>query len=213
MIVPSLSKMYGDCIRSDGTRSPCDEFFRTIRPVLFRVSSRVAHQYNSPGEIEDLVQEISLKLIASSAAILRSLPADSTKALAYFSVLAANSARDCFRARAATKRGARTTISLDTSFANIVASLGLAADFDKNLLLTKIEEFLPPDRREQVVFRLYYRQGLTAMEISSLPALGLSCKGVESMILRITKRIRERLHNFKGDTKIVQGISKPASFP
>lgn len=61
------------------------------------------------------------------------------------------------------------------------------------MLISQIESFLPQDRREQVIFRLYYRQGLTAKEIASIPAFGLSVKGVESVILRITNQIRERI--------------------
>jgi RNA polymerase sigma-70 factor, ECF subfamily len=211
MAAPSLPKMYGDCIRAAGNHPSCDEFFRAVRPVLARVAARVAHQYNLPGEIDDLVQEISLKLVASGRAILHSLPSDSTQALAYFSVLAANSARDFFRARGAAKRGAGTTISLDIPLTAMAASLGAAGDLDKQLLLARIEEFLPEDRREQVVFRLYYRQGLTAREISSIPALALSVKGVESMIFRVTRGIRERLHSPRKDPEIVEWTSKPTS--
>ena len=126
--------------------------------------------------------------------------------------LAANSARDFFRTRGTAKRGGGATISLDTPSATILASLELAQDFDRSLLLASIEALLPADRREQIVFRLYYRQGLTAKEISSIPALDLSLKGVESMIFRITKQIRERLHDSEKRPGIAKSISKTASF-
>jgi len=176
MELPPISELYGDCIRSGGKHSACDEFFRTVQPVLRRVCWRVARQYDAPEDVDDLVQEVSLKLIASGTSILASLPARTEAALAYLSVLAANSARDFFRARRASKRGTQPAISL----------------YDRALLLTRIEENLPEDRREQVVFRLYYRQGFTAKEIADIPAMNLTTKGVESMIFRITRGIRLR---------------------
>ena len=205
----SLSQMYVDCIRAAGNHPACGEFFQTIRPTVFRIASRVAYQYSSPGDIDDVVQEISLKMIASGQSIVQSVPADSHAALAYFSVLAANSARDFFRARGATKRGRGSTVSMETVAAMAAGRLGIIHDFDRDLLLGRIEESLPPDRREQIVFRLYYRQGLTAKEISSIPALALSVKGVESMILRITKKIRERLQEPGKDSRTVEGVGKP----
>ena len=47
--------------------------------------------------------------------------------------------------------------------------------------------------RDRRVFWLYYRVGLTANAIASLPAIGLSTKGVESTILRLTRLLRQEL--------------------
>jgi len=192
MELPPISELYGDCIRSGGKHSACDEFFRTVQPVLRRVCWRVARQYDAPEDVDDLVQEVSLKLIASGTSILASLPARTEAALAYLSVLAANSARDFFRARRASKRGTQPAISLDDQVKTIAAVLDVGQRYDRALLLTRIEENLPEDRREQVVFRLYYRQGFTAKEIADIPAMNLTTKGVESMIFRITRGIRLR---------------------
>jgi hypothetical protein len=38
---------------------------------------------------------------------------------------------------------------------------------------------------------MYYEQGYTAKEISFLPSVGLTVKGVESTLLRLTRFIRE----------------------
>jgi RNA polymerase sigma-70 factor (ECF subfamily) len=207
---PSLPEMYGECIRAAGKHRACDDFFRIILPVLKRISSRVAHQFDAPGEVDDLVQEVSLKLLASGVSILQSLPQDPGATLAYFSVLAANSARDFFRTRRACKRGTQATFSIETQLATVAASLNVAHDYDRDLLVKEIEENLPEDRREQVVFRLYYRQGLTAKEISDIPALKLSVKGVESMILRITRSIRARFQGVK-ESGLGEGISSSAT--
>jgi RNA polymerase sigma-70 factor (ECF subfamily) len=47
--------------------------------------------------------------------------------------------------------------------------------------------------RDHTVFWLYYRDGLTASEISRLPGLDLSLKGVESLLLRMARMVKQRL--------------------
>ena len=194
MIPPSLSELYGDCVRSAGNHPSCDEFFRAFRPALARITRRVAFQYNSPQHAEDVEQEVSLKLLASGQTILGRLPPEPVAALAYFSVVAANAARDFFRALGAVKKGGDVTVSMDTQLSALHASLGVSADLDKQLIRARIEEVLPTDRRERIAFRLYYQQGYTAREIAAIPAFDLSVKGVESMIFRTTEMVRKRFH-------------------
>lgn len=55
--------------------------------------------------------------------------------------------------------------------------------------------------RDRALFWLYYRQGFTAEEISRLPAAGLTPKGVESALRRVTAWLREEID--RGD------ISRP----
>jgi hypothetical protein len=43
------------------------------------------------------------------------------------------------------------------------------------------------------IFWFFYEQGYTAKEISLLPNVGLTVKGVEAVILRLTRYVRERL--------------------
>ncbi len=45
--------------------------------------------------------------------------------------------------------------------------------------------------RDRNLFWLYYRQGLTAQAISQIPSIGLSAKGVESAIARLTRLLRD----------------------
>ncbi len=205
-----LAEAYAECVGASGKHPACEEFFRILRPILNRIASRVARQYEAASEIDDLVQEISMKLMASGESILASLPREPPATVAYFSVLAANSARDFFRARHAAKRGLRATVSLDTPLVMFVASGGLPTSLDQDLLVSQIEDCLPDDRREQSVFRLYYRQGFTAKEIAAIPALELTIKGVESMISRITKQIRQRLNPASGE-HVDRGSSRATS--
>ncbi|HEU4434467.1 MAG TPA: hypothetical protein VFR51_13875, partial [Pyrinomonadaceae bacterium] len=47
--------------------------------------------------------------------------------------------------------------------------------------------------RDRTIFWLYYRQGFTTKAIALLPAIGLTIKGVESTIFRLTKLVRRRM--------------------
>ena len=66
------------------------------------------------------------------------------------------------------------------------------------ILLSEIDEHLKrylvgPDReRDRMIFWLYFRQGMSAKEIGSLP-IGLSAKGVGSVIERLKRGIREQI--------------------
>lgn len=162
--------------------------------MIVRIAGRISHQYNCPAEIEDAAQEISLKLVSAGPSILQKLPEGPSEVEAYFSVVMANAARSFFRARGAAKLGVKSTVALEDQLKELTAGVGVSQDFDKGLIWERVESLLPADRREQAIFRLYYRQGFTAREIAGIPALGLSLKGVESLILRLTRTVRERFH-------------------
>jgi hypothetical protein len=51
----------------------------------------------------------------------------------------------------------------------------------------------PHLERDRKLFWLYYRVGLTADEIAGLPSIGLSTKGVESSLLRLTRLLRQEI--------------------
>jgi RNA polymerase sigma-70 factor (ECF subfamily) len=82
---------------------------------------------------------------------------------------------------------------------------------DQVLLLSQIEACLPENRREQIVFHLYYRQGFTAKEVAAIPALDLTVKGVESMIFRIAQHIRDRIR--QGQRTFSPGKGNPPRVP
>jgi hypothetical protein len=53
--------------------------------------------------------------------------------------------------------------------------------------------FDPHLERDRKLFWLYYRVGLTADAIAGLPSIGLSTKGVESSLLRLTRLLRDEI--------------------
>jgi DNA-binding transcriptional regulator LsrR (DeoR family) len=52
-----------------------------------------------------------------------------------------------------------------------------------------------------MIFWLYFRQGMSTKEISSLPSIGLSAKGVGSVIERLKHGIREQILGIPVDSE------------
>jgi hypothetical protein len=69
------------------------------------------------------------------------------------------------------------------------------------VLIRQIDECLqavcvgPNSQRDRKIFWLYYRAGLPASAIAALPTIGLTTKGVESTLLRLTRLVRQRACN------------------
>jgi len=189
---PSVTKqLWEDCVQ--GSAAACEEAFASLAGLFTRMARRVAFEFQSPDETEDLVQEIYAKLLENRESIANALPAEEFAAQGYLAIMAANTARDWFRARGAKKRGRTVTGGFDDSTRNLAEVLGHQPSVEREVLLREIEAKLDGDAQERRIFRLYYQQGFTANEIAQIPALGLSVKGIESVLLRMGRRLRERL--------------------
>jgi len=177
-----------------GSKLDCDAFFRLIRPLFARVAGRISRQYSAEADIDDIVQEVSMRIAADASGFALKLPSD--KALSYFSVVAANAARDWFRAKGAKKRGRDMTTNLNED--TFCPDGERLSSQEKSLLLDQIVRCLPEPSREKAIFQLYFQQGYSAREIAAIPALVLTTKGVESLILRLTRQLREKLSPTEG---------------
>jgi RNA polymerase sigma-70 factor (ECF subfamily) len=84
---------------------------------------------------------------------------------------------------------------LDESAQSPVGGTDEAARMQQSALLEQLDQKLraAPDaipERDRALFWLYYRQGYTAEEIARLSATGLTAKGVESALRRVTVWLR-----------------------
>ena len=67
------------------------------------------------------------------------------------------------------------------------------------VFLSEIDDHLkrsltgPDQERDRMIFWLYFRQGMSTKEIASLPAIGLSAKGIGSVIERLKHGIRDHI--------------------
>jgi len=166
-----------------------------LQPVLASAAYRVAAGRGGAAmdEIDDIVQKVCMKLGAPGLEALRRVPRDNDQAaLAYLRVMAINAARDHFKTGRAVKRGGETLVHVTPELGELAATLD-AEPMEKDILLAQVDAALSGGRRERTVFWLYYRQGFTAKEISAIPSFGLSAKGVESLLHRLTTGLRAAL--------------------
>ena len=126
----------------------------------------------------------------------------------YIRMIACNVARDDFKARYSQKRGAgRDQESLnDIDPSGGSGTLGSADTMEREILLKQIDACLgkcaagPDEERDRTIFWLYYQQGMSARAIAALPTVGLTPKGVESAILRLTRLVRERMVQLRSES-------------
>jgi RNA polymerase sigma-70 factor (ECF subfamily) len=190
------------CLRTD-EEPAWSEFVRRFHPLIARVVFRVCQQWGerSPQLMDDLVQDTYLKLCSDRMRVLRMFkPKHSESVYGYIKVLTANLVHDHFKAARSKKRGgAVPMISVEDNDIPGTSPVSALKDSDQNLLAHQIDTCLravctaPSANRDRRIFWLYYRVGLSASAIAALPGIGLSTKGVETALLRLTRLIRERL--------------------
>ena len=170
---------------------------------------RVARRWRSTHSIDDLVQDTYVKLCADKCQRLYEFSlAHPEMVAAYVRTIALNVANDYFKAHHSWKRGRGEVVQLlDVIEPKApAASFGGADRIQREVLLQQINGWLQesPDgsrnSRDQLIFWLHYRQGMTAETIASMPVIGLTVKGVESVLHRLTRQIRDRIaSNKKGN--------------
>lgn len=198
----SLETLISACM--EGGTPAWEEFVQHFHTLIASVVLRTARRCgsNSPALFDDLIQETYLKIYADRHRILGEFsPAHPDAFYGYVKVIAANVVYDHFRSKYAQKRGQRQPetsiddVSAPVSSENQTEAMGI----HKEILLVEIDRALcatlsEADRkRDRAIFWLYYRYGLTATAIADLPSVGLTVKGVESVIHRLTTLVRNRL--------------------
>ena len=189
----------------NGDVSAWEEFMsryhRLIAGVVFRTTQKWAE--SSPATIDDLIQEIYLKLCADNYRLLRAYdPRHPDAIYGYLKVIAANVVHDRLKALHSEKRGGDQIVEDLTALENrsgVAEASGGKQAMEREILLREIDAHLNASLsgdtadRDRTIFWLYYRQGFTTKAIALLPAIGLTIKGVESTIFRLTKLVRRRM--------------------
>jgi RNA polymerase sigma-70 factor (ECF subfamily) len=173
-------------------------FHRPISISLFRIADQWG---GTPRQIvDDLVQETYLKLCADKCRLLLDFATRNPDAvIGYIKTIAVNVARDHFKSLHSQKRGEGETHQLPENTELPAHSDGPGGQraMERNILLKEIAKCLescsvgPDHKRDCLIFWLYYQQGMTAKAIASLPSVGLTAKGVEAAIFRLTRSVRE----------------------
>ena len=149
--------------------------------------------------VDELVQETYLKLCADDCRLLRTFHATHEDAIyGFVKVLTANLVHDHFKATRSKRRGGNSqTASLEAEASAPPSALGSVEEIERGVLLREIDTCLRSmdkgahAERDRRVFWLYFRAGLSANAIADLPSIGLSTKGVESSLLRLTRLVRQ----------------------
>jgi len=198
--------------------APWDEFVsRFHRPISLSVI-RIAYQWGEiPHQVvDDLVQDVYLKLCANKCRHLREFAAQHPQAiLGYVKTIAVNVAHDHFKSLHSQKRGSGEISQIGEDFEPRATPRdpGGQEAVERAVLFRQIDECVEsclegPDRdRDRIIFWLYYQHGMTAKDIAALPTIELSPKGVESVIVRVIRLVRDRMvgMNIFSDSKSIAG--------
>lgn len=173
---------------------------RVIALAIYRTAQRLGDA--SRQTVDDLIQETYLKLCDQNCRVLRQFEQRQGALFSGFvQVIATNVARDHFKAIRTRKRfqGYQVEIEEGADPESQSGSDGSRSAIERGVLFNEVQSHLdvclagPDQYRNQRVFWLYYRAGLSASAIAALPEIGLTTKGVESLILRVTKQLRESM--------------------
>jgi RNA polymerase sigma-70 factor (ECF subfamily) len=176
---------------------------RFHRPISLSIL-RIAYQWGGTPQqvVDDLVQETYLKLCADKCRLLRDFAVQHPEAVpGYIKTIGVNVAHDHFKSLHSQKRDAGETVQLleDIEPQAQSGDLGGQAAMEREVLLKQIDCCLescsegPDQERDRLIFWLYYQQGMSAKAIAALPTIGLTPKGVESAIFRLTRLVREQV--------------------
>jgi RNA polymerase sigma-70 factor (ECF subfamily) len=174
------------------------EFIRRFQPVIAAAVLRRARQWGEPSRqtLDDLVQETYLKLCDNNSTLLRSFESRHPDSIfGFLKVVSANIVNDHFKAELAEKRGGGQTDAFDDA-STVLSFPNTSNSMEQRVLLKEIDHLLASietgadAHRNCTVFWLYYRAGLSASAIASLPSIRLGVKGVESLVHRMTRNLR-----------------------
>jgi len=180
------------------------EFIRRFQFVIASAVLRTARLWGEPSrlQLDDLIQDTYLKLCENDSRLLRSFqPRQEDSIYGFLKLIAANVVHDHFKAALAAKRGAGQTEALLELVQND-SKTAVTDSFDavsQRQQLEKIDKVLrlvtagKDQEKKRAIFWLRHRQGLTASEIASIPSIGLTTAGVESVLMRLAMMIRGHL--------------------
>lgn len=151
--------------------------------------------------IEDLVQDTYQRLCDNRYQALYAIKTEQSEGVfAFVKSVAYATTVDHFRKQGAAKRGGlQRPVSLNDLVSDIGTGVCPENQLETRLLLDKVSTQLEEDftgetaKRDLSVFWLHYRQGFTASEISRIPSIGLTAKGVESLLRRAIEGLKSQL--------------------
>jgi len=179
---------------------------RFQRPISLSIQRTACKWAKDPAHfVDDLLQEVYLKLCEDKCRALLEFARQHSDdvVLGYIKTIAINLTHDHFKSLHSQKRGAGETHQLHEDFnpAAHSASFGGPEAMDRDLFLNEVNDQLQNcaagsnQERDCLIFWFYYLQGMSAKAIAALATIKLTAKGVEAVIFRLTRCVREHLGN------------------
>ena len=195
----SLWELVQLCLASQDPE-PWLEFVSRVQPMISGVVAKSLRRWSisDPALVDDLTQDTFLKLCDRNFRALREFHFEHEYLLyGFLKRIAINVVHDHIRKA---RPWDPEPEDLDSITPIVPVKPGPGEDPHTQILMAEIQRCLeealqnqPNCRRDLTIFWLYYRGGLTAKDISRLSSIGLSVKGVESTLLRLTRLLRGRL--------------------
>lgn len=192
--VLSIDELVREC-----AERPCPEawgeFIRRFQRLIASVALRTCRQWgrNAPDFVEEMIQETYLKLCADDRALLRRFkPRHPNAFLGYLKVVTANLIIDIIRPLPDPAKTVEPSEILPAQHFD-------AESTENEIFFNKVDRILrargngPQEQKERAIFWLYYRHGMTAKEIASIPGIDLTVKGVESCLFRLIAYVRQHI--------------------
>jgi RNA polymerase sigma-70 factor (ECF subfamily) len=203
--------LIADCLRERSVEA-WQEFVQRFQPLLASATSQVARSWDEQAAevVDDLVASVYLKLCADDCRLLKECRMDHDNSIfSYLKFMACTVAHDHFKKEHAKKRGEEYKFipieELPEPRPSRPSTKPSAQE--QRIIIHDIEAALKEvtkgehAARDQLVFWLHYRWGLTASSIAAIPRLGLSPKGVESLLARTVNSVKKELLRKKSMTK------------
>lgn len=192
-------RLLARCLQT-GTNEDWQRLTAVLQPLIMGVAYRTASRWQPSVQkelVDDLAQEIFLKLLDQDAKALRRFtPTGPDSLFSFVKVIAANHVFDRMKSRVPRRQGGDSGREALTDNTTSAPNSHFS---EQRLLVRSIEDALiavtqgENSSRDRAIFLLHYRHGLTAEAIAKISHFGLSTKGVESTVHRLRASIRRTL--------------------
>jgi RNA polymerase sigma-70 factor (ECF subfamily) len=184
-----------------------EEFVSRFQKAISLSIQRTSSQWGKdPARfVGDLLQETYLKLCADKCRLLLEFAREHSDevVLGYIRMIAINVARDHFKSLHSEKRGAGETDQLHEDFdpRSRSGSYGGPEAMERQVFMQQVHQQLQDcaagsnQERDCLIFWFHYLQGMSAKAIAALATIQLTAKGVEAVIFRLTRCVRQHLGN------------------
>jgi len=196
----SASELFASC--AAGSAEAWDEFHRRYHKHIAGVVIRVLRNYSvAVHDTEDVIQEVYRKLWADDRrrlGIFRDQGPGSD--FGYLKLLAERTALD-WRRRTRTQS---RNVGANVSWSDAKGAEPAAGDpLERAILIDQVHSAIADvaDVRDRLIFWLHHRAGMTSAAIAARKSIGLTDKGVQSVLKRLKSVAQERLTPRQVSTK------------